>query len=233
MTKITTSSRWEAMTEFTRIAVALTFGVACIGLVLLLAESAPFWYAGTAWFLSGFHSLNISPMSLTTGYLMGMYAGLLGLGLTYAFRNRAASSMEKSKDAALIVATTAKNCSLILVGVIFTSVTVCLGLLDCALGETHPLELFVKIFISALGGWGGVFMVFSMGYFLMNEGGSKAEATFGGFLRTLIFAPGLALLCVSYSALNLGLFLGLVVMAVLLAPLESKKSSVKASPAVG
>lgn len=233
MTKTAPRSRWESMTEFTRIAVALSFGLACIGLVLLLAESGPFWHAGTAWFLSGFHSLNVTPLSLTTGYLMGMYGGLLGLGLTYAFKNKAAASPDLNTGAALSASVTAKNCSLILVGTIFTTITVCFGLLDCALGATHPLELFAKIFFSAVGGWGGVFFVFGVGYVLMNEGGSKADATFGGFLRTLIFAPGLVFLCFSYSTLNLGLFLGLVVMSVLLAPLESTKAPSKVASAVG
>lgn len=232
-TTTTTPSRWEAMTEFTRVAVALTFGVACIGLVLLLAESAPFWYAGTTWFLTGFHSLNLTPMNLTTSYLMGMYAGLLGLGLTYAFRNRAASSVDVSKDVALSAATTAKKCSLTLVGIIFTGVIVCLSLLDCTLGKIHPFELFTKMFLGAFGSWGAVFIVFAAVHQLMNEGRSKDEPTFGGFLRTLIFAPGLLFLCLSYSVLNLGLFLGLVVMAVLLAPLESKKPAVQVTPAVG
>ena len=210
-------SRWEGMSDFTRIAVGLSAGLSVMALVILISMTGPMVRAGLTWM----HHLAWDPVftheTVARGFLIALYGGVLTVGLAHARRTTRALAERRPKSEGK--PEVGNGVIWAFWGVMVASMVA--GAL-CGLFTVRPQGESIGPVVAAILIGGGILPWFLLAILIaIKHADSNTEPTCTGMVQTMGLAPGLLLTVMGFSVVNLGLLLGLWMTMALLLRLES------------
>jgi hypothetical protein len=211
-------SRWNSMSDFTRIGVGLALGLGVMTFVVLCSMAGPVIRTIFARLLYRASLPSLTYESVTTGYLACLYVAVVVVGLSHAHRTTRAFAARSPKASGKPAVGAGPFVTWLAVMGMSTVVGVLCGLFRLAPHEESVGTMAFATFV------GGVVPWILLGLLcLVSYADRRTDPNCTGMVQMMGILPALLLTVMGFSAVNLGLLFGLWTLMAVLVPLESNE----------
>lgn len=210
------TSRWDTMSDFTRIGVGLALGLSVMTFVVMCSMAGPMIRGATAWLRQLAWLPALTYQTVTTGYLACLYAAVVAVGVAHAQRTTTALAERRPKSSGKPHVGDGPFWTWGAVMAVSTVAGVLCGLISLG---SPPEAVGALVFALVVGGL--VPWLLLLVLFIMLHAEAQTTPTSTGMVQMMGLVPALVLTVMGFSAVNLGLLFGLWTMMVLFKRLES------------
>lgn len=202
--------------ENMRIVAGAVIGLICVGLVVLASRAGALADAVVAWWMRTVLASGLTQELLTFGYLITMAGVLLVQGYAHAARTREALTRRLPKSAPKPAVDSRVKYRLLITAAAAVTLEWVLQFTvkDARSGTTTFLPYFVLLINASILPW------LFMGAFLVAMRPISGEYRTANAVRFIALAPTVTFVIMGFTVVNLGMLVGLAVLAWVLYPLE-------------
>lgn len=212
-----TTTTSTPMRDSTRVAVALTFGLATMTCVVLLSMAGPLLRAVAAGMLHVARSPVLTYEGVARTFLIACYAAILVIGMMHARRTKVALRERRPKAEGKPEVGAGPGWVLFSAVLGYSAVGVLLALFQVDPTDVTTSGIFGAVAIGLVLPW--ILLGIVLGIACEGSREPTCEIT----MRAIALVPAGLITAMGYNALNLGLLLGLWVMMAMLSGLEDKQ----------
>jgi len=211
-------TRWDSMSDFTRIGVGLALGLGVMTFVVLCSMAGPVIHTicSGLMYVAGLQALTYE--SVTTGYLACLYAAVIAVGAAHARRTTGAFAARRPKKNGKLPVGSGPFITWWAVMVVSSLVGALCGLFRL---NPHEESIGTVVFATFVGSF--VPWIFLGLLCLITHAETRTDPDCTGMVQMMGLLPALLLTVMGFSVVNLGMLFGLWTMMALLLRLESNE----------